>query len=151
MKTIVALLLILSCLQGSAQVLNRDLPNSFTYPSVIQYGCLKVVPSVRSAPPAETFFDSQVLVADNGATGLVRIRAWRIGCHEPNASAIMLNFDLGSGSPEIRYPEVSLVTPDFEVRPAGLFAFARTDFYDSRGASLEPMTDRLLSRLVEGF
>jgi len=150
MKTIVALLLILSCLQGSAQVLNRDLPNSFTYPSVIPYGCLKVVPSVRSAPPAETFFDSQVLVADNGVTALVRVRAWRIGCHEPNASAIMLNFDLGSGSPAIRYPEVRLVTPDLQTRPAGLFAFARSGFYDSRGASLEPMNDQFLPTLVEG-
>jgi len=151
MKTLLTFLLILFCLDGSAQVLNRDLPNSFTYASVIPYGCLKVVPAVRSAPPAETFFDTQVLVADNGATGLVRIRAWRIGCHEPNASAIILNFDLGSGSPAIRYPEVSLITADAEMRPAGLFAFARTDFYDSRGASLEPMTDQLLSTLVEGF
>ncbi|HKL49797.1 MAG TPA: hypothetical protein VJ908_01410 [Wenzhouxiangellaceae bacterium] len=151
MKTLLTFLLILFCLDGSAQVLNRDLPNSFTYASVIPYGCLKVVPAVRSAPPAETFFDTQVLVADNGATGLVRIRAWRIGCHEPNASAIILNFDLGSGSPAIRYPEVSLITADAEMRPAGLFAFARTDFYNSRGASLEPMTDQLLSTLAEGF
>ena len=151
MKTLLAFLLILFYLDGSAQLLDRDLPNSFTYPSVIPYGCLKVVPSVRSAPPSGTFFDSQVLVADNGATGLVRIRAWRIGCHEPNASAIVVNFDLGSGSPVIRYPEVSLVTPDFEIRPAGLFAFARTGFYDSRGASLEPMNDQLLPTLVEGF
>src|SRR6056297_4160067 len=75
MKTLLTFLLILFCLDGSAQVLNRDLPNSFTYASVIPYGCLKVVPAVRSAPPAETFFDTQVLVADNGATGLVRIRA----------------------------------------------------------------------------
>ena len=89
MKTLLAFLLILFYLDGSAQLLDRDLPNSFTYPSVIPYGCLKVVPSVRSAPPSGTFFDSQVLVADNGATGLVRIRAWRIGCHEPNASAIV--------------------------------------------------------------
>ena len=151
MKTLLTFLLILFCLDGSAQVLNRDLPNSFTYASVIPYGCLKVVPAVRSAPPAETFVDTQVLVADNGATGLVRIRAWRIGCHEPNASAIILNFDLGSGSPAIRYPEVSLITADAEMRPAGLFAFARTDFYNSRGASLEPMTDQLLSTLAEGF
>lgn len=151
MKTLLASLLVLFVLDGSAQVLNRDLPNSFTYSSVIPYGCLKVVPSVRSAPPAETFFDSQVLVADNAATGLVRVRAWRIGCHEPNASAIMVNFDLGSGSPAIRYPEVSLVTPDLQARPAGLFAFARTGFYDSPGASLRPMTDQLLATVVEGF
>lgn len=152
MKILVAsILLVLFSLDGSAQVLNRDLPNSFAYQSVVPYGCLKVVPSVHSAPPGETFFDNQVVVADNGATGLIRVRAWRIGCHEPNASAIMLNVDLRSGSTAIRYPEVSLVTPDSEVRPAGLFAFARTGFYDSRGASLEPMTDQFLATLAEGF
>jgi len=152
MKTLLAsILLVLFSVNATAQLLNRDLPNSFTYPSVVPYGCLKVVPSVYSSPPDETFFDSQVLVADNAATALVRIRAWRIGCHEPNASAIMLNFDLGSGSPAVRYPEVSLVTPDSEIRTAGLFAFARTGFYDSRGASLEPMTDQLLATLIEGF
>ncbi|HMB39192.1 MAG TPA: hypothetical protein VKO85_08940 [Wenzhouxiangellaceae bacterium] len=152
MKTLLAsILLALFSVNGTAQVLNRDLPNSFSFPSVVPYGCLKVVPSVYSAPPSETFFDSQVLVADNATTALVRIRAWRIGCHEPNASAIMLNFDLVGGNPAIRYPEVSLVTSDFETRSAGLFAFARTGFYDSRGASLEPMTDQLLVTLVEGF
>ena len=151
MKTLLAsILLVFFSVSGSAQILNRDLPNSFTYTSVVPYGCLKVVPSVRAAPPGETFFDSQVLVVDNGSSGLVRIRAWRIGCHEPNASAIMLNFDRVSGSTDIRYPELSLVTSDAEVRPAGLFAFARTGFYDSRGASLEPMTDQFLSTLIEG-
>lgn len=152
MKTIFAsVLLVLFSLDVPAQVLNRDLPNSFTYQSVVPYGCLKVVPSVRSGPPVETFFDNQIQVVDNGVSGLVRIRAWRIGCHEPNASAIMLNFELISGNGAIRYPEVSLVTPDSEIRSAGLFAFARTSFYDSRGASLEPMTDQFLATLVEGF
>ena len=152
MKTLLAcIVLILVPVEVSAQVLNRDLPNSFTYSSVVPHGCLKVVPSVRSAPPRETFFDSQVSVIDNGASGLVRVRAWRIGCHEPNASALMLNFDLDSGSTAIRYPEVSLVTSDSEVRPAGLFEFARTDFYNARGATLEPMTNQLLLTLIEGF
>lgn len=151
MKTLLTFLLVLFCLDGSAQVLKRDLPNSFTYSSVVPYGCLKVVPAVRSAPPAEVFFDSEIAVEDNGAAGLIRVRAWRIGCHEPNASAIMLNFDLINGSADVRYPEVGLVTSDSEVRPAGLFAFARTGFYDSRGASLEPMTNQSLATLVEGF
>jgi len=133
-----------------AQLLNRDLPNSFSFQSVIPYGCLTVVPSVRSGPPDSTFVDQTIAVVDQGGTGLVRVRAWRIGCHEPNASAIILNFALASGSTAIRYPEVKLLTPDLENHPAGLFHFARTGFYLAGGASLTPMTDQTLPTLIDG-
>lgn len=150
-KSIPFALLFVCCAQSNAQFLNQDLPNSFTFQSVVPHGCLVIVPAVDAAPPDEVFADQQILVQDDGLSGVVQIRAWRIGCHEPNASAIMLNFSLLSGSQSVPYPMVELVTADEVGRPAGLFAFGRQQFHPPRGASLTPMTDQSLPGLVEGF
>lgn len=152
MKTIMmCTCLLFFAANAGGQLMNRDLPNSFTFSSAVPQGCLTVVPSVHSAPPASAFFDQLLQLSDNGAAAQIRLRAWRIGCHEPNSSAIMLNVALASGSSSVRYPDISLATRDGDMRPAGLFAFPRRDFYLDKGASLRPMTDQFLETLVDGF
>lgn len=151
MKSILAaVLLLLAANPASPQFLLRDLPNNFTGTSVIPYGCLTVVPTVHAAPPASVLDQASLTVTDPAGNGMLRIRAWRIGCHEPNASAIAINFLLESGSDSIPYPRVRLVTPDFQRRSAGLFHFARTGFYLPDGASYSAMVDQGLATAVEG-
>lgn len=149
MNYISCLILLVLTAGASGQVLNRDLPNDFSYTSVVPYGCLTVIPSV-TAPPEELYFDQEVLVSDAGLSALIRLRAWRTGCHEPNSSAVMLNIDHLSGSPSIRYPRVSLVSRNGIGHAAGLFYFSRLNYYDPSGASMKPMTDQVLATLVEG-
>lgn len=129
----------------------RDLPNNFSYSSIIPYGCLTVVPTVHDAPPDTPFVDERITVFDAAGSGIVRIRAWRIGCHEPNASAIVLNFLLEAGSDAIPYPRVRLVTPDSQRRVAGLFHFGRTAYYRAEGVALTPMVDQDLPTAIEGI
>jgi hypothetical protein len=150
MKSILAAAVLLAASSANAQYLLRDLPNNFTGSSVIPYGCLTVVPTAHDAPPLAPFADERITVVDTAGSGVVRIRAWRIGCHEPNASAIAVNFLLESGSDAIPYPRVRLVTPDLQRRSAGLFHFARTGFYLPDGASYSSMVDQGLATAVEG-
>ena len=152
MKSILAAAVLLAASSANAQFLLRDLPNNFSYSSVIPYGCLTVVPTVLDAPPEAPFVDERISVLDPAGSGVVRIRAWRIGCHEPNASAIVLNFLLEAGSDAIPYPRVPLVTPpDAERRLAGLFHFGRTGYYLGEGAAGTPMGDQGLPTAIEGI
>jgi len=150
MKAILAAAVLLAANSINAQYLLHDLPNNFTGTSVIPYGCLTVVPTALDAPPALPFADERITVIDPAGSGVLRIRAWRIGCHEPNASAIAFNFLLESGSDAIPYPRVRLVTPDLQRHSAGLFHFARTGFYLPEGASYSTMIDQGLATVVEG-
>lgn len=151
MKSLIPItLLLLSALPAGAQILNRDLPNSFTDQSVIPQGCLSVVPSVFEAPPLDVDHDETLNVFDDGKSAVVRVRAWRIGCHEPGRSAIALNFKLVSGSSEVRYPAPVLISQDAFPRPAGLFHFGLEDYYDLEGLAGTPMTDQMTSSFIEG-
>ena len=151
MKSLIPItLLLLSALPAGAQILNRDLPNSFTDQSVIPHGCLTVVPSVFEPPPSDVDHDETLTVLDEGNSAVLRVRAWRIGCHEPGRSAIALNFKLISGRPEVRYPTPVLVSQDALPREAGLFHFGRSDYYDRLGFAMTMMTDQTTPSFVDG-
>lgn len=85
-------------------------PNNFTVQKKVPHGCLFVLPSLLAAPPEDVFVDSVLELTDvAGVQANLRIRIWRIGCHEPNRSAIAINFSLASGSPNaLGLPLVSL-------------------------------------------
>lgn len=148
MKRMILVLVLL--LPAGAAVLGFDLPNNFTDQSVIPHGCLAVVPSVFGMPPVEVDHDETVTVSDGVHSAVVRVRAWRIGCHEPGRSAIALNFDRISGSTEVRYPMPILISQDALPRPAGLFHFGRSDYYDPQGLAMTPMSDQGTSAFSEG-
>lgn len=151
MKRLISIaVLVAFALPAAAQIDNGDLPNSFTDQSVIPHGCLTVIPSVFDPPPAVVDHDETLNVTDEGNAAVVRIRAWRIGCHEPGRSAIVINFKLLSGSPEVRYPRPVLYSQDALARPVGLFHFGRSDYYDRNGLALTPMTDQSTASFVDG-
>lgn len=150
MRTILAAALMLATLPISAQITEHDLPNHFTDQSVIPHGCLSVVPSVLAAPPADVDHDETLTVFDGDATADVRVRAWRIGCHEPARTAIALNFKLLDGSTSVRYPTPVLVSQDGLDRPAGLFHFGRRGYYAHDGVASRAMADQSVAAFVDG-
>ena len=119
--------------QLSAQLRTQDFFNSFSPNSLIPLGCLTFVPSQFSVPPNELlFFNDQFTVSDGGRVAVVQVRAWRIGCHEPDSSAIALNLKLVSGDDLVRYPEVGLRLPDDSEIQASLF-LAPSSTYEATG------------------
>lgn len=151
MKNLIPItILLVSVLPAGAQILNRDLPNNFTDQSVIPHGCLSVVPSVFEAPPIDVEHDETLTVFDEGNSAVVRVRAWRIGCHEPGRSAIALNFKVISGSSEVRYPLPVLISQDAFPRSSGLFHFGRSDYYDREGIAMTPMAGQATMSFVDG-
>lgn len=150
MKRLISIAALLAfALPAAAQIDNGDLPNNFTDQSVIPHGCLTVIPSVFEPPPLVDH-DETVNVTDEQNAAVVRIRAWRIGCHEPGRSAIVLNFKLLSGNSEVRYPRPVLFSQDGLARPVGLFHFGRSDYYDRSGLALSPMTDQATPSFADG-
>ncbi|NKI33852.1 hypothetical protein HFP89_01575 [Wenzhouxiangella sp. XN79A] len=90
-----------------------EFPNNFTPPQVVPSGCFIFAPSFV-APPAAVAFDATVSVEDaRGAAVDVRVRAWRVGCHEPGRSAILVNFAL----PVL--PDSVLLAPAVQLAPTG--------------------------------
>jgi len=87
-----------------------DYPSNFTLPQTVPSGCLLSMPSL-SAPPDTVFFDETVELDGPLASTSVRIQSWRIGCHEPFRSAIVVNLQVPD-SPEsgLRQPTASLLT-----------------------------------------
>jgi len=142
--------LILAGMPAGAQIMNHDLPNLFTDQSVIPHGCLSVVPSVLDAPPEDVDHDETLTVFDDGHSAMVRVRAWRIGCHEPGRSAIAVNFRLEDGSAAVRYPRPMLIPQDGLERSAGLFHFGRGGYYEDPGIASQPMSDQLVAGFVDG-
>jgi len=105
-----ALSVLFSC-QSSAQPLtNLDFPHNFTQHQIIPSGCLVRPPSVM-APPDAVDFDETFTVGP--PTGQVRIRAWRIGCHEPNRSVIAIAFGVPFGN------LTDFSDPFVRIRPVG--------------------------------
>ena len=98
-----------------------DLPNSFTIPKAIPSGCMLVTPGRWQAPPEETFYDETVLIEDDFQEEYpVRVRVWRVGCHEPNRSAIMLNLEQQSNDMLLRFPMASLTSLESGQSPVAL-------------------------------
>ncbi len=142
--------LTLVMLPAGAQIMNRDLPNLFTDQSVIPHGCLTVVPSVLDEPPEDVDHDETLTVFDGPAIAVIRVRAWRIGCHEPGRTAIAVNFTLEDGSASVRYPRPVLIPNDGLERAAGLFHFGRSGYYEPRGMASQEMSDQLVPSFVDG-
>ena len=117
--------------------------NLFTQPGVVPKGCLPFQPAFGSVPDSRAvFFDSTFDVSDGAHLATVRIRSWRIGCHEIGRSAIAVNFDLISGDPSIDYPLVSLIEPNSDSQEvAGLFLHTLNDLIQVQGLSLLPMIE----------
>lgn len=81
-------LLISTSLSGQSS----EFPNSFSVPKKVPHGCLYVLPSRFEAPPDDLPVSGTVALEDEfGVVANVRVRIWRIGCHEPNRSAIAMN------------------------------------------------------------
>lgn len=120
-----------------------SLRNLFTQPGVVPKGCLSVQPAFFNVPPSDILvFDSTFDVSDGQHSASVRIRSWRIGCHENGRSAIAVNFKLISGDPSINYPLASLIVPNSNTEEnAGLFLFTLENVIQPQGLSTRPMTE----------
>ncbi len=94
-----------------------DLPNSLTARSKIPLGCLIYNPGAINIPhEARLFFDGIVLSDTRFGPTELRVRGWREGCHEPDRSMILFDFeqvDSLAGEISPRFPtEVFLETSD---------------------------------------
>lgn len=94
-----------------------DLSNSLTARSKIPHGCLIYNPGAVNIPhEARLFFDGIIRSDSSFGTTELRVRGWREGCHEPDRSIILFDFEqvgpfVGEVSP--RFPtEVFLETSD---------------------------------------
>lgn len=87
------------------------LPNNFTIPSVVPKGCMTVAPYKFNLPPSFPEFDETTVIEDiAGELVQIRMRAWRMLCHEPGRSAILLNLKKESDDiePMLKLPSLSL-------------------------------------------
>lgn len=107
---------------SAGQTRSEIFANNFTRQSPIPAGCLWVLPSFLGAPESGLYFDEPVEIRDGTSTGSFQIRVWRIGCHEPNRSAIAINFEHLSGSSFVDYPATYLTDSEGSEAPAGMFA-----------------------------
>ena len=74
----------------SSHAQSLEYPSNYTMPGAVPRGCLLLMPSLLD-PPETVFYDETFLVDGLVGTTTVRIKVWRIGCHEPGRSAIVLN------------------------------------------------------------
>ena len=89
-----------------------DSPESYRFPdnfgvvSAVPRGCISELPNETTLPSSQILIDGTVNQEVNkpneaGVQNVpVRLRVWRYGCHDPNRSAVMINFSLPSGAPE---------------------------------------------------
>lgn len=151
-----------TCAAAQAQV-TEDIRNTYSYsdwftqPGMIPKGCLTVDPAVLDIPPESQIFFDQTFqsVFDGEESTDIRIRAWRIGCHEPDRSAVALNFhQTETDNPffdPIRYPlsEISLPRTEDPI-PVGLYRSGLTNLSEVSGQSGGLMTQFELTR-SEGY
>lgn len=79
--------------EAQAQSVNALYPHNYTFPQSVPQGCLFYMPSFDE-PPDVVFYDEVFDVINiEGDTEQARVRVWRIGCHEPDRSAIALHID----------------------------------------------------------
>lgn len=107
---------------ASAQsVSTAAFPNSFTLNSAIPHGCLFIDPTtLGTVPPSEDIsFDTLIDVNDGDFTARFLVRVWRIGCHEPNRSIIILNIRFVAGDDVVRTPIVRIVNLDTNEKNGG--------------------------------
>lgn len=101
-----------------------DRPANFTVNKKVPHGCFGVTPVFNHAlQPSRWIITNDVnrmLVDETGPvedenrdSANLRIRMWRLGCHEPDRSAIMLNFNIEEG------PINLLDMPFIRLRPPG--------------------------------
>lgn len=94
--------------------------DNFSVLSAVPRGCLSELPRelpVPTRPGVFRFTSSQNVNKPNAAgteSVSVAISAWRYGCHEPNRSAVMINFSLPEGASD------DLLT-QIEMRPSIIF------------------------------
>lgn len=116
-----------TCVNANAQFSESQIrPSNFTTLVPVPQGCLSIWPSVRAIPEDESlFFNQEVQISQDGKAGSFQVRVWRIGCHEPDRSAIAVNFKHVGGSKDIRYPSSHLVDGDGERISAPMLAGAQ--------------------------
>lgn len=114
------------CLMGSAatgQITlgNDGLPHNFTLKKTVPYGCLFAAPGALDVPETGLAFDQIVTVLGSFQTETpVRLRGWRVGCHEPNASVLLINFDILGDQTVLEIPpQVSLRHSEMPVGARG--------------------------------
>ena len=122
-------------------------PHNYSRTQTVPHGCLFYMPSF-DAPPDEVFFDSTFALEDaTGVPSSVRVRVWRIGCHEPDRSAIVVKLQSTNSSSSIIKPRSFLRVPGSgDLQPAGLFlfsSFTEPARLDAIGAELFPIANQV--------
>lgn len=100
--------------------------NNYDVVSAVPRGCLTELPTELPIPSSQLLVEGTVNQEVNRPDDTdfenvsVRIRAWRYGCHDPNRSAIMINFALPSGASEALLDQI-------EMRPAIIWRDGKGD------------------------
>ncbi|GAB4171702.1 MAG: hypothetical protein Kow0020_06510 [Wenzhouxiangellaceae bacterium] len=118
---------------GQVDLGNQLLPHNFTLKKTVPYGCLFAVPGAFEVPESGLAFDQTVTVLGSFQTSTpVRLRGWRVGCHEQDASVLLVNFDPLDGQTFIEIPPiVTLRLPgSSEEIPARLTRFNVPHLFD---------------------
>lgn len=139
----VLIVLVMGLGQAQAQTFLElfGLENNFSAPGVVPHGCLSAQPAVAPIPDeSQIFYDQSFTVTDGTFTSDMRIRSWRIGCHEPNRSVIAVNFNIFAGDSINSYPQV-MIKPERSNEEffAGLFFHSMNNLVNAAGIS-----DRLM-------
>ncbi|GAB4171707.1 MAG: hypothetical protein Kow0020_06520 [Wenzhouxiangellaceae bacterium] len=147
MKTLTApLLLVALSTSAATQPLLSDaqLPHNFTLDKTVPYGCLAEVERFKGAPETGLAFDVPLFAVFLPFAIIhgVDLRGWRVGCHEPNRSVLLLNINVQypPGQDVTWAPVVGLRRADSEeVVPAKLTLFNEPFLYNP--AIIHPFTD----------
>lgn len=120
-----------------------DRPANFTLNKKVPHGCFGDTPVFTSALQPSRWIitndvnrmlvDETIAVDDENRDGTnLRIRMWRLGCHEPGRSAIMLNFNIEEGPiNSLDMPFIRLSVPGSEDDFIGNTSLHSSGIFDS--------------------
>lgn len=120
----------------------QQLPHNFTLQKTVPYGCLFEVERFQAPPETGLAFDISMfpVFLPFGFSTPVRLRGWRIGCHEPGRSVLMLNVDILNDALGTSPPVVGLrKAGSEEITPAKLTLFNEPFLFDV--SNFHPFTD----------
>lgn len=102
------------CLATEAASQTREeFYSNFSSDGLVPLGCLPFAPSALSIPfEPQLQFEELRTYSDLFGNSTMWVRAWRVGCYEPNRSVIILNLDEQLGGGALQYPRVVLRVPD---------------------------------------
>ena len=104
--------------QSSAQS-RAELYSNFSSDGIVPLGCLPYAPSALEIPfEPQLLYEELLNYSDLFGSSTMWVRAWRVGCYEPDRSIIILNLDEQLGGGGLLYPEVVIRLPDGREVPA---------------------------------